>query len=668
MVRRRNGPRTKVAERPASAPHAGFPKLRTHARTALDLLFLAAVSLALYADALRNGFVADDTLQLQSNPFIRNYHYIPKLFATNVWSFARHTVKNYYRPLQMLFYMGEYYLFGFRSRPFHLVNLLLNTAAIFAAYFLVRALADEKLALWAALLFAFQPIHVEVVVWIAALPELLCALCYFTAMRFYHLARTGVHPARNHGMATAIFFVGLFCKETMLVFPAVLLAYEFFYRRESLRAICLGFRRLLPYLCALGIYIAIRIKVLGSFAPSSAHFTHRQIFLTAPVLLCQYIFKVIWPVNLNYYYDFTPQNTLSWKFAGSVVMIGVLVLAMFRMRKSQPLLAFSLAWFFTVIAPVLSFPNVSNNAGSNVFAERYLYIPSLGFCILAGWAWLRVMERASRKMMLTFAYPALALVLIFYSVLIVRRIPDWRSDLRLYQKTVLQSPDSATVQTGLGSAYYEAGQYDDALAPFERALALEPASSAAHLYVAVTLSALGDSQGASANILQAEKLRTTDDAPWTLYAQTYANLKQWDRAIEYDRKELEVEPQNPALYTVLGEALQHNGQTQESIAAFRQAIQSEPGYLDASVNLAITLAQQGDTDQAIELLVSALRIHPDEPHSDAGWFNLGNVYANKAEWNEAAAAYQRALDLNPDLDVARQRLDVVEARQAASRQ
>ena len=82
--------------------------------------------------------------------------------------------------------------------------------------------------------------------------------------------------------------------------------------------------------------------------------------------------------------------------------------------------------------------------------------------------------------------------------------------------------------------------------------------------------------------------------PWTLYAQTYANLKQWDRAIEYDRKELELEPQNPALYTVLGEALQHNGQTQESIAAFRQAIQSEPGYLDASVNLAITLAQQGD--------------------------------------------------------------------------
>ncbi len=670
MIRERNSQRSKVAERPAPARHAGFRELlgRGGIATALHLLVLAAVSLALYADALRNGFITDDTLQLQSNPFVRSYRYIPRLFTTNVWSFVRHTLNNYYRPLQMLVYMGEYYLFGFRPWPFHLVNLLLNVAAVFAAYFLVRALADEKLALWAALLFAFQPIHVEVVVWIAALPELLCALCYFTAMRFYHRARTGLHPARNHGFATAIFFVGLFSKETMLVFPAVLLAYEFFYRRESLRAICLGFRRLLPYLCALGIYIAIRIRVLGSFAPASAHFTHRQIFLTAPVLLCQYIFKLLWPINMNYYYDFTPQNTLGWKFIASVAMISALAIAMFRMRKSQPLVAFALAWFFIIIAPVLSVSNVSNNVSSNVFAERYLYIPSLGFCILGGWAWLRVRERASRRMALTLAYPALALVLIFYSVLIVRRIPDWRSNLRLYQKTVLQSPDSATVQTGLGTAYYEAGQYDHALAPFERSLALDPTSSITHLYLAVTLSALGDSQGASAHLTQAEQLRTTSDAPWVLYAQTYANLKQWDRAIEYDRKEIEVEPQNPALYTVLGEALQKNGQTQESIAAFRQALQLEPGYLDASVNLAITLAEEGDMDQAIELLVTALRSHPDGPHADAGWFNLGNVYANKADWDDAAAAYQRALDLNPDLDVARQRLDVVEAQQAASRQ
>jgi len=655
---------TKISARPPSARAAGLTRRKARRGIALHLLVLAALSLVLYAGALRNDFVTDDALQLRSNPLITNYHYIPKLFSTNVWSFLRPTLNNYYRPLHMLFYMGEYYLFGMRPWPFHLVNLLLNVAVIFAAYFLVRALADEKLALWAVLLFAFQPIHVEAVVWIAALPELLCSLSLFTGVRLYHEARMGIHPARSQAAATAVFFFGLFCKETTLVFPALLLAYEFFYRRESLRSIALGFRRFLPYLCALGIYIAIRLRVLGSFAPASAHFTPHQTFLTAPVLLCQYIFKLLWPVNMNYYYYFTPQNTLDWKFLGSAALIGALILAMFWLRKSQPLLAFALAWFFITIAPVLSISSV----GENVFTERYLYIPSLGFCILGGWAWLRVSERASRRMALTLAYPAVALVLVFYSVLIIRRIPDWRSDLRLFQKTALQSPDSATVQQGLGIAYYEAGQYDLAAAPFERAIALRPASPDPHLYLAVTLSALGDTQGANAELLHADKLPSADELLWTLYGQTYVNLKQWDRAIYYFRKELSLEPRNPALYTALGDALQENGETDESIAALRQALRIEPGYPDASIDLAITLAQHGDMNQAISLLLSALRTHTDGPHADAAWFNLGNVYANEAEWNSAASAYQHALDLNPDLAAARQRLDSVEAQMAAGPQ
>jgi len=665
MIEKRNGRRTKVAERPASARRAGFRELRGRGRAAVHLLILAAVSLALYADALRDGFVTDDAGQLVGNPLIKNYHNIPKLFSINVWSYLHPIANNYYRPLQMVFYMGEYYLFGLHAWQFHLGNLLLNVAAVFAAYFLVRALADERLALWAALLFAFQPVHVEAVVWIAAVPELLCALCYFTAMLFYHRARAGAQPARDHGIATAIFFCGLFCKETMLVFPAVLLAYEFFYRRESLRAIGLGFQRLLPYLCALGIYVAIRLKVLGSFAPTAAvRFTGRQTFFTAPVLLCRYIFRLLWPANLSYHYDLYPQNAPDWKFAASAVLIGALAYAMFRMRKSQPLLVFALAWFFVIIAPALSISHVS----TNLLAERYLYIPSLGFCILAGWAWLRIRDRVSQKTALTFAYPALALLLTIYSVQIVRRIPDWSSDISLYQKSVQQCPDSPDVLKGLGFSYYTAGQFDLALATFERLAVLEPASLNVHLYLAVTQSALGDSQEAAAELLQADKLRTTEDDPWAIYGQTYANLKQWDRAIEYDRKEIGINPWNPAFYTVLGEALQEDGQTQDSIAAFREAIRLDPGHLDASINLAVTLAQQGDLDQAINLLVTALHYHTDGPHVDAAWLNLGDVYANKGEWNEAADAYQHALNLNPDMAIARDRLDSVEAHEAASRQ
>jgi protein O-mannosyl-transferase len=629
--------------------------------TTLHLSMLAVASLALYARALENDFVTDDVLQLRNNPFLTSYRYIPQLFRSNVWDFI-HQRSNYYRPLHMLISMGEYHLFGWHAWAYHLVNLLLNFAAIAAAYFLIRGLADAGVAFWTCLFFAFHPIHTEVVVWIAALPELLCALCLFTGVWLYHRARNGIHPVRNYGIAAAVFFVGLFCKETTLVFPALLAAYEFFYRRESLRSIALGFRRWLPYLCAIAIYTVVRLKALGTFAPTAAKYTRWQIVLSAPVLLCQYLLKALWPVNMNYFYHFTPQNHVGVEVIASLALIGALVVAMFELRQVQPLLAFALAWFFIVIAPVLDCARV----GENVFTERYLYIPSLGICIFAGWTWIRCTARASPKMVLAFGAPALAVLLILSCVLIERRVPDWSSDLRLYQKTALQSPDAFLIQSDLGSTYYYAGQYEAAIAPLERSLALRPDSTVGHLYLVLAYSSLGDEQDAQVHLAEAERMATPEDAPWSLFAQAYANMKEWDRAIECDRREIELEPDNPVLYTALAEALQENGQTQESIAAFRRAIQMNPDFLDPSTNLAITLAEQGDMNDAVDTLVSALRSNPKGVHADAGWFNLGNIYAHNREWNEAAAAYQHALDLNPDLGAARERLESVEAQAGAS--
>jgi Tfp pilus assembly protein PilF len=665
MARRPKGRGAQAADRSSPSASAEPSPLAERRAVHLDLIFLAATSVALYATSLLNDFVTDDTLQLQENTFLTSYRYIPTLFTTNVWAFLNASISNYYRPLQMLFYMGEYYAFGFHPRPWHLVNLLLNVAVVFAVFFLLRALAGERLAFWAALWFAFHPMHVEVVVWIAALAELLCALSLITGTLVYHRARSGVHPLRDHTLAAAIFFAGLFCKETAMIFPALLLAYEFFYRRESIRAVFLELRRLLPYLCLLGIYIAVRLRVLGSFAPGfapsaghHARFTPWQTFLSVPVLLCQYVFKLLLPVNLNYWYEFTTQNTLGWKVIASMALTVALVLTMFWLRKTQRLLAFSLAWFFITLSPVLSISNV----GDNVFTERYLYIPSLGFCVFAACAWLWVRDHASRKLLLAVAYPSLALVFAFYAVQIERRIPDWRTDLLLFQKTAVQSPYSAKILCSLGVSYYQAGQVDSAVAPLERSLAIDPNAYLTHLYLALSLSLLGGNQDAGAHLAWAYALKPALHPPWSLFGQAYANLGQWDRAIECDRKALESEPNNPVLFTVLGEALLNDGQMQAAMAAFRDAIHLEPGTLDASTNLAILLAKQGDTAEAIELLKSALRAHASDPHADLAYFNLGTMYLQKGDLDSAEAAYQRALELNPALTSARQHLESLEAR------
>lgn len=652
MATNRRGSKARAGDR--------SPVASARRTVALHLSLLSAACVALYAAALGSDFVSDDTPQLLQNPFITSYRYIPRLFATHVWAFAQAPRGNYYRPLQMLVYMAEYHAFGFHPWPFHLVNLLVYVAAIAAVYFLVRALGGATLALWTAVLFAAHPVHSEPVVWIAALPDLLCGLSLCTAMIFYHRARSGIRPLLSHVMATAIFFAGLFCKEPAMVFPALLLAYEFFYRQESLRNILLGWRRLLPYVGALAIYIAFRLKVLGGFAPVSGvmnRLTLRQNVLSVPVLVGQYVLKLLWPVNLNYFYQFTPENAIGWKFIASVLLIGALIGAMFWLRRIQPLLSFAVAWFFCTLAPVLSIENVS----ASVFAERYLFAPSLGFCIWASWAWLRMQRDWPRRLALGVAYPGLALVLAFWIVQIERRIPDWRNDLQLLQKTAVQSPNLPIIQAGLGVAYYNAGKFALAIPPLERSLALGYGGYDTHLFLALSMAGLGDYPAANDELGLAYKLKSPGEQAWSAFGLAHASLGQWDQAADCYRKAAEADPHNQLIYELLGEALQAKGDMPGAMAAWRQALQLQPAYLDPSINLAISLAQEGRTDEAVGILTTALQAHPKETDSADGYSNLGTIYVHRGELDAAEAAYEHALDLNPDLTFPRQAIASIDS-------
>ena len=139
----------------AATPVAARPAWQA---TWFHLLLLAAVTLALYAGALRNGFVADDQLQILRNRWIVDFRSLAEVFANSVWAFDEKVVSNYYRPLHMVVYMAEYSLFGAHPAAWHAANLAFHLGALFAAYFLVRALAGASLAFWATLFFALHPV------------------------------------------------------------------------------------------------------------------------------------------------------------------------------------------------------------------------------------------------------------------------------------------------------------------------------------------------------------------------------------------------------------------------------------------------------------------------------------------------------------------------------
>ena len=106
------------------------------------------------------------------------------------------------------------------------------------------------------------------------------------------------------------------------------------------------------------------------------------------------------------------------------------------------------------IAPALNIPGV----GQNVFAERYLYLPSVGFAILAAlfWAWLADARP-------NWAWPAAAVILLLFSMETIARNRDWKDDFTLLQVTLRQSPGSGYLHNLMAGAWVQRDQFQSAL-------------------------------------------------------------------------------------------------------------------------------------------------------------------------------------------------------------
>ncbi len=646
-----------AASRAAARPAASRPRSAAW----WHVLLLLAVTFAVYGNALGNGFVSDDDFQVLGNRLITDYHNLPKLFTTHVWAFAHQEMTNYFRPLHTTISMAEYYVFGYDPLLWHLANLGFHLAALFAAYFLIRALAGEALAFWASLWFALHPIHVENVVWVAVLPDLLCGFAFFSGLLAYHRAREGCKPPLFYGISALCFFFALLLKETGMVFPGLLLAYEFCYRGESPLAILRGFMRYLSYAAVFGIYLAIRLHALGKFAPATGmHFrlTPWEAFLSVPVLFAQYVWKLFVPVNLNYYYVYHPVRALGWRTIVSILLIAALVAAIFWLRRRQPLLSFSIAWFCLVMVPAMSIANV----GENVFTERYLYIPSFGFCIAAAWCWVRLRERAATPFASQAAAAALAALFLFYAVQIVQRNPDWKDDLTLFSKTALQSPDSGTTIANLGYIHFLHGHVDESITLYHRALELNPERALTHNNLGNSYSAKEQLDDAIASLRRAIELKKDYYSAWLNLGLVYAKKQEWDRAVECYKKSLELKPDFPEGWTAMGLAQWAKKEPTDAIDSYRRALAANPEYVEAHINLASALSETGATDEAIEHLLAVLRLQPNGPHASIVHYNLGVNYERKQLLKDAQVEYERALMLNPNFTQARQKVEYFRAR------
>jgi len=407
--------------------------------------------------------------------------------------------------------------------------------------------------------------------------------------------------------------LALLSKEQALTLPLLAVMYEYGYRDDRAETTNVTKLRRCGLLWLLaGTYLVIRIGVMGTFAPVSRfrNFTWYDTVLTGTGLVARYIGKLLWPVHLSIFYTVHQASSLwSIHFLEGLGAFLFSVWLFYELWNRKRPASFGLLWFFVTLTPVL---NVHWLA-TNVLAERYLYLPSVGFCWVAASGWTRLWAAMARDGTVRRRVLAAAgmSVLALFAVRIIARNMDWRDEVILFSRTVATAPQSVPLRLNLGAAYWREGNVDAAEREFREVLTQDPHNSRA-------LGALGI---------------------------MYAHQGRYPAAVDALRRAIKEAPRMPGLHVSLGAAYLDMGLLDNAELEFNFALTLAPMEVRAYGGLGTVYWRRGDLLRAEETFKRALAISPSSSEVRNA---LGAFYDANGRPLDALQEYQSVLKIDPN--------------------
>jgi Flp pilus assembly protein TadD len=361
---------------------------------------------------------------------------------------------------------------------------------------------------------------------------------------------------------------------------------------------------------------------------------------------------LVFPLHLSPWYeapvraeDFWPNVTIAPFFLFLMVWAAV---DLFKKGKEEDVAAgwllFGLApLLLGWLVPLLGLKGLGSLPGP-IVAERWLYLPSVGWCLALGWRYSLIRERV--KLRARFLVPAIGTALL--ALLIWRQVswtPAWRSEESIARAIVKAAPQSALGYNHLGFALWQQGRLGEAEQEIRRAIRLNPGYAEARNNLGYILWQRGRAGEAERELGEAVRLKPDyADAHIQLGNVLLAQSRPAE-AVEAYRGAVRSRPDYPEAYFNLGVALSVQGRIAEAEAQYRQAVRLNPGYADARNNLGEVLGGRGMHGEAEREFREALRADPG--HAGAVW-NLATCLDYQGRRQEARPYWQRALKLERD--------------------
>jgi Tfp pilus assembly protein PilF len=427
-------------------------------------LAVAALAAATYASTLGYGFVWDDPISVQ--------RWLPAL--TKWWSafFPPANIPqfpaDYYRPLQLWSYQLDNAIGGGAPWAFHLDVVALHTLAsvlvlLTGSRFLGAAPSSSRAALWAAALFATHPIHSESVAWMAARPDVMVTCAGLGALLAYW--HQGWGAWRRAGVAAALVFIALLCKETaaalLIAVPASTAILRLSVLSSAQRRTLLT-AAIVAFATAALVYLLMRAAGTESGVAPAAVLPANPLFALVGASGTYLRLLVLPHPQSAYISDLSaggPALAISFLF-----LLAFAALLLWSRRRDDRALFFALAWIVITLAPSLA---VIAKPATAPLAERYLYLPSVGLC----WAFgLLVVGAAGHPRFGRIAQPAAAAVVLVACAATMQRNPVWRDNLSLWSDTAAKNTAAGLPLRSLAAVTLERGDAAAAEKMFEQAL------------------------------------------------------------------------------------------------------------------------------------------------------------------------------------------------------
>ncbi|MEO0092283.1 MAG: tetratricopeptide repeat protein [candidate division WOR-3 bacterium] len=593
------------------------------------ILFLTGLTFVIYFNTLKNGFVYDDKFEIVDNQWIRNFK--------NLFSECHR-----YRLTETFTLFADYKIWGIRPCGFHLTNMFFHILTSVMIYALTYLILKEK---WGAfltgLLFATHPIHTEAVAIISHRQEILVMLFIMLGLIFY--IRQQMFRNYVSILASVICFGFALCaKEVAFVFPLLLLLYDFYFGNK------IELKYYLPYLIIFIIFLLLfsipsprwNFKISGfdvvSFGHSlSGNRSYFSILITQVKAFSQYVKLLFFPhpLNIDYYFPAYTSILQDYIWLSLLLLIFLIFLAVITYRHNK-VISFGIAWFLINLLPV------SNILPKTFFlAERYLYIPSFGFCLVLGWILSKGILRKSTKVL---SLIILVSIIIFYSIKTIQRNYNFKSEYTLWLATLKNNPKSVHGHNNVGIGLFESGKIQDAIKEFEMAILLAPTYAKPYYNLGIAYFQIDNYEKAIENIKMFIKFEPKSAEGYAGLGTIYHKLRKYDDAIKNLTTAIKYSPQNlaPSLHYTLGTVYRDAGRYDDAISEFITAIKLNPQFGEAHNDLGIEYGRKKLYDEAIREFESAIRLMPNSAQT---YYNLAIAYIKKGDNQKAQKALENCL-------------------------